>query len=301
MRALGTGEMSRASGLSLKALRIYDASGLLVPADVDPRTGYRRYAPEQVARARTIAMLRRIDLPLAEIGGLLDAAPAEARERLLGWWAAQREDFAERSQAVDRLAASDTGPVAGAGTADDGLRERVRFETMPDTSIATIARTVVQSRLVPSFVADVIEIGRHLEREGATAGPGHWVLFHSPVGDALPGRIETAVPFTGRAAPTRTIALRMEPGARYAVIDVTAREVVYPQLLRFYDAVRGAAGAGASEASVGRDASAPAAPREWYPGPWPEDPDEIAMRVAMPLRPGVRLDPAPGTDSTMPV
>lgn len=37
--------MSRASGLSLKALRLYDANGLLVPARVDPATGYRSYGP----------------------------------------------------------------------------------------------------------------------------------------------------------------------------------------------------------------------------------------------------------------
>lgn len=41
---LSSGEMSRASGLSAKALRLYHANGLLVPARVDEATGYRGYA-----------------------------------------------------------------------------------------------------------------------------------------------------------------------------------------------------------------------------------------------------------------
>jgi len=39
----GIGEVARASGLSVSALRFYDGAGVLVPAEVDPATGYRRY------------------------------------------------------------------------------------------------------------------------------------------------------------------------------------------------------------------------------------------------------------------
>ena len=37
------GEFARRSGLSLKALRLYDARGLLQPVRVDPDSGYRHY------------------------------------------------------------------------------------------------------------------------------------------------------------------------------------------------------------------------------------------------------------------
>jgi len=63
----GIGEMARASGLSVSALRFYDGAGVLVPAEVDPATGYRRYADEQVRSARLVAGLRRVGLPVAEI------------------------------------------------------------------------------------------------------------------------------------------------------------------------------------------------------------------------------------------
>src|SRR4051812_6277566 len=65
MRSIG--ETARASGLSVSALRFYDGAGVLVPAWVDPVTGYRRYADEQIRSARLIAGLRRVGMPLAEI------------------------------------------------------------------------------------------------------------------------------------------------------------------------------------------------------------------------------------------
>ncbi|WP_198950107.1 MerR family transcriptional regulator [Kineosporia sp. A_224] len=67
----GIGEMARATGLSVGALRFYDREGLLAPAHVDPWSGYRRYADEQVAVGRLVARLRRVGLPLADVGRVL--------------------------------------------------------------------------------------------------------------------------------------------------------------------------------------------------------------------------------------
>jgi DNA polymerase-3 subunit beta len=65
------GEMARATGLSVSALRFYDGAGVLVPAEVDRVTGYRRYAPEQVVPGRLLASLRRVGMPLADINKVL--------------------------------------------------------------------------------------------------------------------------------------------------------------------------------------------------------------------------------------
>ncbi|WP_079070751.1 MerR family transcriptional regulator [Streptomyces sp. IMTB 1903] len=61
------GEMARDSGLSVSALRFYDGAGVLVPARVDPATGYRWYGPEQLEESRVLARLRRAGMPLADI------------------------------------------------------------------------------------------------------------------------------------------------------------------------------------------------------------------------------------------
>ena len=66
------GEFSRASGLTVSALRFYDSVGALVPVQVDPRTSYRWYAQSQVGDGRLVARLRRVGLPVAEMKLLVD-------------------------------------------------------------------------------------------------------------------------------------------------------------------------------------------------------------------------------------
>jgi DNA-binding transcriptional MerR regulator len=73
MRSIG--ELARASGLTVSALRFYDGAGVLTPARVDPHTGYRWYGPEQLADARLLSRLRRVGLPLAETRLVLAAPP----------------------------------------------------------------------------------------------------------------------------------------------------------------------------------------------------------------------------------
>jgi DNA-binding transcriptional MerR regulator len=65
MRSIG--EMAGDSGLGVSALRFYDRAGVLVPAWVDPVSGYRWYEPEQLEEARLLARLRRARMPLADI------------------------------------------------------------------------------------------------------------------------------------------------------------------------------------------------------------------------------------------
>jgi DNA-binding transcriptional MerR regulator len=67
----GIGEMARATGLTVSALRFYDRVGVLVPAVVHPATGYRRYARHQLRPARVLAGLRRVGMPLADITRVL--------------------------------------------------------------------------------------------------------------------------------------------------------------------------------------------------------------------------------------
>ncbi|MFF4431037.1 MerR family transcriptional regulator [Streptomyces sp. NPDC001513] len=65
MRSIG--EMARDSGLSVSTLRFYDGAGVLVPAWVDPVSGYRWYGPGQLEEAGLLARLRRAGMPLADI------------------------------------------------------------------------------------------------------------------------------------------------------------------------------------------------------------------------------------------
>jgi DNA-binding transcriptional MerR regulator len=68
----GIGTVARLSQVSVRTLRHYDDLGLLKPAHVDPRTGYRYYAPDQVVRLHRILVLRDLGVPLSEIAQLID-------------------------------------------------------------------------------------------------------------------------------------------------------------------------------------------------------------------------------------
>ncbi|MCU1374271.1 MAG: putative MerR family transcriptional regulator [Actinomycetia bacterium] len=80
---LRIGPFSRASWLSIKALRAYHEAGLLVPAVVDPATGYRSYTAAQLTDAVTIRRLLDLDVPLAAIGQVLDARDPEVTRKVL--------------------------------------------------------------------------------------------------------------------------------------------------------------------------------------------------------------------------
>ncbi len=70
---LSVGEFSRRCRLPISTLHHYHAIGLIVPADVDARTGYRYYDPEQLETAVRISVLRSIGLRPNQIRSLLNA------------------------------------------------------------------------------------------------------------------------------------------------------------------------------------------------------------------------------------
>ena len=86
------GRFATSTGLTVPQLRHYDRLGVLQPAARDERSGYRYYSGAQTRAARVIALLRSIDMPLADIRALL-AAPEPARIRQV---------FAEHRERVER-------------------------------------------------------------------------------------------------------------------------------------------------------------------------------------------------------
>jgi DNA-binding transcriptional MerR regulator len=65
------GEFSKLTQLTVKTVRFYHEEGLLIPAFVDPETGYRYYDERHIETAQAIAYLRSLEFPLSEIKELL--------------------------------------------------------------------------------------------------------------------------------------------------------------------------------------------------------------------------------------
>lgn len=68
---LSTGDLARATGNTVRAVRFYEEQGLLRPAEVS-EGGHRRYTPEELDRLRLICDLREVGLSLSEIKTVLD-------------------------------------------------------------------------------------------------------------------------------------------------------------------------------------------------------------------------------------
>jgi DNA-binding transcriptional MerR regulator len=75
---LTIGAFAARARLSAKALRLYDRLGLLAPTHVDEVSGYRYYRADQIERARLVALLRQLDMPLARIAEVVEAPDGAA-------------------------------------------------------------------------------------------------------------------------------------------------------------------------------------------------------------------------------
>ncbi|MBE0341405.1 MerR family transcriptional regulator [Paenibacillus sp. 28ISP30-2] len=75
-------EVSGLSGISVRTLHYYDEIGLLKPHHVGDN-GYRYYEQEQLLRLQQIMLYRELELPLSDIGDLLEQTKEKTAEVLL--------------------------------------------------------------------------------------------------------------------------------------------------------------------------------------------------------------------------
>jgi DNA-binding transcriptional MerR regulator len=68
---LKIGDFAKLSRVSIRMLRYYDELGLLVPEQVDPVSGYRFYAAQQLPRLNRILALQDLGFSLEQVGQLL--------------------------------------------------------------------------------------------------------------------------------------------------------------------------------------------------------------------------------------
>jgi len=98
------GEVAKAAGIGIDAVRFYEREGL-IPAPPRRPSGYREYAPETVVSLRFIKRAKELGFTLKEIGELLrleaseGTTAADVREQA----EAKLEDLEERIRALQRM------------------------------------------------------------------------------------------------------------------------------------------------------------------------------------------------------
>lgn len=230
--ALTISEFARRSGLSHKALRLYDLSGLLPPAEVDPVNGYRLYSPAQLERARRISLLRQLDMPLATVAEVLDGSDEDASWRLERWWEEQETAMTARRDTMEYLRTQ----LIRTGR-NPGGQYAVSVRDVPETKVACIRREVDQHALVSTMSAAAQEIRRHLAGGGAQTTCEEWWIYHGLVTPDSEAPVEVCVPFTGAIEPAGPIVIRVEAAHTQAYATVLKKECSYPRIMLAYDAV----------------------------------------------------------------
>jgi DNA-binding transcriptional MerR regulator/effector-binding domain-containing protein len=210
---LSIGDFSRATHMTVKTLRYYHEIGLLEPADVDPRTGYRRYSAGQIPTAQVVRRFRDLGMPLEEIGTILTASDVATRNRLLSAHLRRLEEELGRTQhAVAALHDLLTPPTS----ADVPAIELRSVGAVPAAAItATVEAqdvgTWLQGALGELFATVV---GQGLRETGPAGGVYADELFTLHRGQAT-----VFVPCNGPLRPLGRVEPLRVPPAELAVIE----------------------------------------------------------------------------------
>ncbi len=219
MEEISIGEFARRSRLSLKALRLYDERGVLVPSRVDQASGYRYYDTAQLDEARLVVMMRQLQLPLAAVKELLACDPAEAATRIAEHWRDTEAAHDARRDLADYLVNRLRGKRS--------VMYDVATREMPERSLLCLKRNVDEQGQWP-FGKEFIAILRERPLPKIEGREGAFFCIYwshpSPDGDGL---IEWCRPVP--AAEARALAehypeltLRTEPAHREAFVALPA-------------------------------------------------------------------------------
>ena len=144
------GELAAASGLTVRTLHYYGEIGLLV-ASSRSDAGHRLYGDADVERLYRICLLRRLGLPLGEIGRALDDPQWSLRAAM----ATHLRDLEGRLEATGRLRTRLAHLVASMGASDgpltDDLLEVLEEMTMLDATVQRRISILVYSDLEAAY------------------------------------------------------------------------------------------------------------------------------------------------------
>ena len=189
---LKIGEFASLTRVSVKALRFYEAQGLLLPDYVDPATGYRYFRLEQCADLALVTNLRSAGFSISEIGQLIESGLTT--ESVLDLVDAKRTDLRREKAELDgKLAVLEALTRCVSGAKTDPL-SAVKLTSSPAHRVYAVARTVPHlgdpvSEIFESAEADVA-------RANARAPSAPFLIFHDPPSKLRDLAVEVCIPLS---------------------------------------------------------------------------------------------------------
>ena len=208
--SLAIGDFSRATHLTVKTLRHYHQSGLLEPAQIDVRTGYRRYSTEQIPVAQIIRRFRDLDMPLNEIRAVLSAPDLHKRNELIASHLQRLESDLVRTQtAVASLRDLLEHPTP---TADIGRR---KVDSVGAASISQVVR--VEDAL--SWIMGALgELHAVLTAQQIAAAGHAGGIFASDIFTQARGEATVFIPCDGEIRSVGRVVPIVVPGVELATV-----------------------------------------------------------------------------------
>jgi DNA-binding transcriptional MerR regulator len=208
--SLAIGDFARATHLSVKTLRHYHRLELLVPAEVDPGSSYRRYSTEQIPTAQVIRRFRDLDMPLEQIGDVLHATDVDSRNELIAAHLARLEQgLLQTQESVASLRGLLQGPSPTLP---------IEHRSDPALETAAITETVRLVDLGPWFQGALGELSSTLDAQGvATAGPPGAVIANDFFSEDA-GELCIFVPSAATIRPVGRVKPRTLPSVELATI-----------------------------------------------------------------------------------
>lgn len=237
---LTIGAFAARARLSPKALRLYDRLGLLAPAHVDEVSGYRYYRADQVERARTVALLRRLDMPLARIAEVVEAGGAVGAARLDAYWAEAETRFASQRTLAEYL----RGRLSGRSSEMYG-KFVVETVDVPERVVLTERRHTLADELPVWIPASLGRLEEGARECGGTAG-APFVVYYAEVSMESDGPAESCLPvadeeaarsWAARCGRGSGVGVRVEPARRLAYTRIAKAQVAHPQIVAAFEAV----------------------------------------------------------------
>jgi DNA-binding transcriptional MerR regulator len=227
---LTIGDFSRITHLSVKTLRHYQKVGLLDPVNVDPRTGYRSYATDQIPSAQVIRRFRDLDMPVDTVKAVLAAPDTDARNELIVAHLDRMENELEAVQAAVASLRSLLEPTSAAAFA-------VEHRKVSEIVAAGIRETIPLDQLLAWFHGALGELYACVAAQGLReTGPGGG-LFSSDLFQYERGEATLFVPVDSELQSVGRVVLLAIPAAELAVTvhdgNHTDIDVTYAELGRY--------------------------------------------------------------------
>ena len=200
-----------------------------MPAFVGKSNSYRYYCIDEIEKAKLIALLRQLEMPLTRISEVMSLKGQNLTNAISSYWQEVEEDVRTKRKLVHYLKTHLEGK--GENMFNIEIRE------VPEQKMLTIEKRVFQADLAAFIETSKKDLFTYVADSSQEVLGESIVIYHGKVDSDSDGPVEICIPFKGSLEPKGDMRVRLEPAHKEAYTRLTKAQVVFPDILAAYDAV----------------------------------------------------------------